>query len=261
MKKLTILIFGLLAAITIFTIRQGIVTFKKDKKIQVLEKNIAAVQDTIRITKEINKKLEHEKQVYLSFKPIDLKKINPILYNEIESIKGYTKTILYQQQSIFSDTMKLVVKEDSSKTVIACKNDTLFTFDKTFNFSFDTTYSLNNYRKFWGKFHVTKDSISGSIDKFETGLSEVTGIKKVGNHYELFVKSDFPGLKITELDGVYVDKTEFESPVKQPLLIANVSVGYIPLTYDWKTKNIDILPNKIGATVGVGINLKRLFKK
>ena len=156
-----------------------------------------------------------------------LEKLNKDLKDELDKQKG--KVIV----------IKKVVTETKIDThyinnYLTAYGNNLFSLD----WKYDSTFSINNYRKFSGKSFFVIDTINNKvfpgktrIDQDEIGFSFVTGIREKDKSLEIFVTPKYPGMKITEIDGAFID------PYKSDVL-----------------KNI--FPNKkwsVGPYIGVGM--------
>ena len=89
-----------------------------------------------------------------------------------------------------------------------------------------------------------------------------TGIRqnKDGN-YEIFARSGYPGVTFTEINGALIDKKIFEKPDKRRIFTLGASFGYVPFLYDFGTKTKEVFPSKVGATIGVNVNISEIFRK
>ena len=231
----------------------------KDKQIAKLEianANIKAANDSIRVTTTKNNQVEYDKYAYLATDYNQLKKVNDSLYEAIKNTKGQVITVI-KTQTQFVDTGKLVVTKiiDSATKKI-----------EGYQLSFDTTYSPGNYHHLKAVVHV--DGIPDSLDlradlkQDQIGFTAITGLKKNKNgDYEIFVQPSYPGATITKLDGAYVSKTLFQQPDKRRLVTLGIGFGYLPLTYDWRTHSVELLPAKLGLSVGINVNLTELLRK
>lgn len=230
---------------------------KKESQVQDLKisnANLIAQQDSIRITTTKNNQIEFDKYAFLAKKNKDLQKINDSLYNKIKNTKG-TPIAVISSSNIISDSNKNLIVKD-------IKKDSTGSIDV--ELSFDTVYSKGNYHHLELSLSGIPDRLDfkGTLIKDEIGFTATTGIKKdeKGN-YEIFVQPDYPGTKITSLTGAYIDPNIFQKPDKKRILTLGASFGYIPILYNWSTKQTSILGQNIGLSVGVNINLTELFRK
>lgn len=213
------------------------------------EMNLKAANDEIRLTKTKDGKDEANRYAFLVESLDELKKTNSDLAKEVAKTKGEVQSIQKVGVTIQHDTIKMparVIKNDSSITLIS---------------SFDTTYSPGNYRKGTIEhiYSPITNTATGKLLGGEIGLTAVTGIKKTGKDYEIFFRSDYPKLSITSLQGAIIKKDFFKEDfkAKQPLFTLNATVGFTPITYDFKTRKTELSVTRIGGTIGIGINLIR----
>lgn len=241
--KHSFLIIAIIIAILVFiTINQHRKIAAQKKEIAVYQNNVAALNDTIRITKAKNGIIEFNKLAFIADKVANLEKVNKELADAIKNIKGDVKTIIKSDIKLVHDTVTLVTT-GSIKDSIA-----------TVHFNFNKTYSPNNYRirEGYTNFNLLTKETSGELTKDEIGFSVTTGIKKVNKRYEIFVEPDYPGMQVTKLNGAVIDETIFGTPKVRKLSIG-VNVGYHPFVYDLGTKQFSIKNQFSG---GVGLNYK-----
>lgn len=216
-----------------------------------LEINIRAANDTIRLVRDKAGKDEYNKYSYLVKDIQDLKKTNMDLYNVIKDIKGNVNTVVKSDIQIKEVPTPFIVKAELKDSTV------------TTHFNFDTIYSEKNYKKLAGytKYNLKTDSSYGEKTVDEIGISLVTGIKNLDKGKpEIFVKSDYPGLTVTGLDGAILDNNLFIKPKpKKRVISIGGSVGWTPLVYENKQFNFN--PQRIGATLGVNFNLLELLRK
>lgn len=242
------LIIGLLFGIAFVVIfGQAAVNRKIRQQYQIERVNRAALQDSIRITQDKLNQAIYNKQTFIVQKPQDLKELTADLYAELQKIKGQVQSIQKAQAVIVRDTVPLVVTNPTPNI---------------WNFSFDTIYTEGNYEKFKGFIDTQNPSNSRRLGG-ELGLSLVTGlIKNKNGSADIFVKSPFPGLKITKLEGAQIDKNAFLSPVaREPLIRATATVGQNVATYNYGKGQFKLFQPEVNATVGLSVNLNKLLKK
>jgi hypothetical protein len=245
-NKFKVIVSALLIVAILFILFQQKQVREAKREKQVAEHNLAAATDTIRVTKAKNGQIEFDKLSFIFQEISDLKKANADLYKEVKNTKGNVNTIIKSDLQIVHDTVPLVVKGHLiDSTVVA-------------DFSFDTTYSPGNFRKRAGytKYDLRTGKSSGVLSNDQTGIVLVTGIKNLDKGKpEIFVRSTYPGLEITKVDGAVLDKSLFRK--KQPLITIGASIGYTPLTYDIKDKKFEFKPTRIGGSIGLNFNLFR----
>ncbi len=226
-----------------------------EKQLMVSEQNLAAANDTLRFTKALNGQREANILAFWTNKASNLEKINADLYKEVKNTKGTVSTIIKGGIEIIHDTTYLtaetippVSKEDIIKT----------------SFSFDSTYSPGNFRNLAGytQYNPKDSSSKGVLLKDNIGMTFVTGVKNLDkNKPEIFLRSNYPGFEVLELQGAVLDPNLFKPKKKAPLFIISATVGWVPVTYNVFTKQTEINFQRIGFSAGVGLNIGRLLKK
>lgn len=220
------------------------------KKVAVAEQNLGAANDTIRVTKDRNGKLEYDKLSFLTSKMSDLEKINTELYKEVKETKGTVNTIIKAGVTIVHDTIPLTINSNVSNGKV------------TSNFNFDTAYSPGNYHNLRGytEYDLQTGKSKGELSLDEIAFTATTGIREINGKREIFFKPDYPGLTVTKLQGAQIDANLFSTP-KPSLVNLSVSIGYLPVVYNWQTGRTDIFGSNLGINAGLSVNINRLFKK
>lgn len=221
------------------------------KKLEVANHNIKALNDTIRITKDREGNDEYNKYALLVSEVSELKNLSADLYAEVKKLKGQPATIIKGDVQIVEKPVPFVVKgEVIDNEVVA-------------HFNYDTIYSPGNYRKLSGytRYDLKTGLTTGNKDTDVVGMRIVTGIKNLDKGKpEIFFKSDYPGFELTAVEGAVLDPKLFEKK-KTRLITTGVTVGWTPMAYDILTKKIDFKPTRFAATVGVNINILKLFRR
>lgn len=217
------------------------------------ELNLKAAQDSIRISKAKDGTVQYDKLAFIAEDLKELKKINAELAHEVAITKGKVAAIQKMGVKIVHDTIKVEVEKPVVKDGVA-----------TIKGVHDTTFSEGNYRKLTTetKYNIADSTASQKIVKDEIGFTAVTGIKSTGEGYEIFLRPNYPGMVITDLQGAIVEKNFFAQQKSKPALITvGLHVGYVPFTYDLKVKKGGINLTQIGAGVGLNFNLSRILNK
>lgn len=195
----------------------------------VSELNQIALKDTIR-TERTDFGNERFLKNSLLTSNDDLRSLNSDLADEVKKLKGKV----------------LVV----TKLVTVIKTDTHYVNNKLNSYAsnkyglswkYDTTFSVNNYRKLSGESFFRIDTTNNSVvplntrlDKDEIGISMVTGIREKNNNLEIFIEPRYPNMKVTDIQGAIIDPQRSDVlkrmfPVKKwsvgPYLGVGVSVG------------------------------------
>jgi len=221
------------------------------KEIAVAQHNINALNDTIRITKDRQGKDEYNKLALLTDKMSNLEKLNADLYNEVKNIKGKVATVIKGDVQIVHDTVPLIVKGELVDSTVRA------------DFDFSKDYSPGNFRKLSGytKYDLRTGVGAGQLTADTLGIRFVTGIKNLDkNKPEIFLKSDYPGFSVTQLDGAVLDPKLFQK-TKVRLITTGLNIGWTPVTYDVKTKKTDVNLTRFSATFGININVLKLLKR
>jgi hypothetical protein len=195
----------------------------------VSELNQRALKDTIRTERTEFGNERFLKNSLLTSND-DLRSLNSDLSDEVKKLKGKV----------------LIV----TKLVTVIKTDTHYVNNKLNSYAsnkyglswkYDTTFSVNNYRKLSGESFFRIDTTNNNviplntrIDKDEIGISMVTGIREKNNNLEIFVEPRYPNMKVTDIQGAVIDPQKSDVlkkmfPVKKwsvgPYLGVGVSVG------------------------------------
>lgn len=249
-NKLTVII-GLIALLFYFTaMYQSCVNHKLKQQLTVADHNIKALNDSIRITIDKQGKEEANKLALLTDKVSNLEKLNTELYAEVKNIKGKVSTIIKTDIKVLHDTVPLIVKAGLVDSTVRA------------DFSFDTTYSPGNFRKLSGytKYSLKDNLSSGTLTRDELGIKLVTGIKNLDKGKpEIFIKSDYPGLSVSSLDGAVLDPNLFKRK-RSPVVTTGINIGWTPVTYDISQKKFSGAFDRFGATVGININIIKLLR-
>lgn len=244
--SMVIIVTGLFLLALVIIFLQSASVRNAKQRAKIAENNIEALKDTVRITYNKWKEAEFQKKSYVVQEPQDLKVLTQDLYDELSKIKGEIKSIQKASAVVVHDTVPLVVTNPSPNI---------------WNFSFDTTYSENNFEKFKG-FIDTQNPLNSRRTYGELGLDLILAIRSVNGNPEIVAKSNFPGLKFTKIEGAQIDKNYFKSATSQtPLIRASLTVGQNLLEYNYNKKELKFFQPEIDGSVGLSVDLNKLFKK
>ena len=221
------------------------------KEVAVAQHNINALNDTIRITKDRQGRDEYDKLALLTDKVSNLEKLNQDLAKEVKAIKGKTATIIKGDVQIVHDTVPLIVKGELVDSTVRA------------DFDFSKDFSPGNFRKMSGytKYDLRTGNATGQLTSDTLGIRFVTGIKNLDKGKpEIFLKSNYPGFSVTQLDGAVLDPKLFQKK-KTPLITTGLNIGYTPVTYDLRTKQFDFNPTRVSVTAGINVNILKLFRR
>jgi hypothetical protein len=221
------------------------------KELAVATHNINAANDTIRLERNKNGDTMSVKLAFLTDKLSNLEKLNEDLYAEVKNIKGKVSTIIKTDVQIIHDTVPLIVKGTIANNIA------LATFD------YSKEYSPGNSRKLSGytRYNITTGLSTGELTADEMSMRFTTGIRNLDKGKpEIFLQSDYPGFKVTALDGAVLDPTLFNKK-KVPTITLGVGVGWTPVTYSFATKKSTFDLQQFGVSAGININVLKLLRK
>jgi hypothetical protein len=233
---------------------------KEKTQYQIANQNLKAASDSIRVSAAKDKQVEFDKYSYIAKQASDLKKVNDSLYIQIKNTKGDVKsavsttTVITDSGKLTKDSIVYVPTKDSSKV------------DADVSVSFKKIYSSGNFHVLSAVIHVKgiPDSldVTGDLTRDQISMTLFTGIRKNSNgNYEIFARSGYPGVTFAEINGALIDKKIFEQPDKRRIFTLGMSFGYVPFLYDFGSHTKEFFPSKIGATIGVNVNISEIFRK
>lgn len=201
-KKYVIIGLAVLCAIFFIGSCNRIGKLKKD--LSISEQNQKALADSVRFTKNKVGDLESSINVLIADKK-DLADLSQELADELKKEKGKVSELNkyianIKPQIIYVPTEVIVYKpigEDGSG---------IYGFES----KYDTTYNKNNYKKFE---ILTKFSLDTNFNitpiqtrvKDEIGFDLVTGLRELDGNIEIFARSNYPNLIITDMKGAIID--------------------------------------------------------
>lgn len=227
---------------------------KKEK--DLMEQNDKALKDTLSFTKTRNGQMQAEISTLVMDKGT-LEKTNKGLYDEVREQKGKVAQINrvnaeLRSQIVVLEGMIAKDMDEPSGSVDAAGNYSKYPINLTHSFKYDTTFSPGNYRRIAAstKLKLTNDSTvvpgSTTITEDVFGISFITGLEKKDDHYEIFVRSKYPGFQVTKLEGAIIPQDDLLPPQKKKHWTVGPYVGgSINITREGATS--------FGGSVGVGI--------
>lgn len=133
------------------------------------------------------------------------------------------------------------------------------------DWKYNKAYNENNSRTLEGNSRFVIDTTGGkftiidrgtTITKDEMKIKLITGLTELDDSYQIFVKTDYPGVTFGSIDGAILDKKRFMK-TEESTLVFGPSV-YVGL-------GIDPLNRTAGPQIGVGLsltyNLNKFVKK
>jgi hypothetical protein len=147
----------------------------------------------------------YEKNIYLTTAET-LKKINSELSKEVDAN--------VETRTITKIVTKLVIDSSYAKNFVKRINDSMFTVTFSHNFTKDSS----NYLSFNGKVPIkisadslnkliTLSSDSTKISDFILKMKVFSGIKKDGDKYNVYARTDFPNVTF-DMDGAVIDPSK-----------------------------------------------------
>ena len=250
LKLNQILMIGFVIVLLLF-LRQCSVTDGLKDDLLIAGQNEKALNDSVRVT--TNKLGE---QIFLKNTFIadgkKLKELNAELYKEVKNLKGDVKIITTANTEIKSDPIYL------TNTITKYADGVV-----NIGWKYDSIFSKGNYRKLAGISKIQYDSTNvldkgTTITQDEIGISVTTGLVKLDGSYQIFVKSNYPGMTISDIQGSILDKNMIQSDESSWVFgpYVGVGVGVDPV-------NKTIGPNVsfgLGITYNLNKKIKRLFK-
>jgi hypothetical protein len=174
----------------------------------IMNHNIEALNDTIRIEKNKEGQIEFTKQAFIA-KSNDLEKWNKELAAEVKKEKG---TVIFLQKSLAGidntpKEPKIITNEvkvhefDAEQYTITTNSDTTFNADNFRKISIETTVKLDSSRIKWSTSKITKDALSFNL---------ITGLKEEDGKLRIMLRSDYPNLVFSKIDGALIDPHKSE---------------------------------------------------
>lgn len=178
-------------------------------ELETAKKNLAALQDTIEETQNRLGQVQYEKSVLVTSKK-GLEDLNAELAEEVKAQKGkvaYLQSVVARFSTPSPGPITVVPVPSTDKN--PC--DTTVTYD--FPWDFSQRFDPNNYRSLRGNTRVTISmgqivSSNAEVLEDDLGFNLVTGLEKRKDHYEIFIRSDYPGFKPSKIDGAVIPQDD-----------------------------------------------------
>lgn len=180
------------------------------------EQNIEAMTDSLTITKKKNGELETSVSVFIATEK-ELKDLNGDLYTDIKEQNGEVITLSNTIISLKQNEADLKSKIDSLKKIIS---DPTKIGKDTYELAWSLPYIYDddNSDLFEGKtiVKVSGDSLNPLIHKDTYLTNRVSNIslkfgqEVVDEKLRVFVTSNYPGLTVKSLEGVFIDPKDNE---------------------------------------------------
>lgn len=182
---------------------------QKDKsKIEILEQNQKALTDSVRVSKSKIGELEYSKNILIGEKG-DVIKLNEKLAYELKNTKGKVSELTQY-------IIKIGLKPIEIPTTVTNVGS-----QYTFTWEIDTTFNPGNGRNLKGETifkglvkdnEISIDSVRTKLLKDDLIFTVTQGLREKDGNLEVFVRSNYPGFELLELNSIIID------PDKHPLL-------------------------------------------
>lgn len=249
MNKKQLYYIGLVGVLVAILCMQQCNISRMKSDIQMREVNMRALQDTITVTKNRVGQLQYEKSVFVTSEK-GLKDLNADLAKEVSAQKG---TIAFLQKIVSTISTDhggpiavIPVPDDS----VANPCDSVASY--TLPWRSDADYDSLNFRRLRGELRLTMEkgsivSTTSQILQDQISFDIVTGLEKKEDHYEIFVRSNYPGFAPSRIDGAFIPRADLFPPDKKrwvigPNMSGGLGVGGTSL-------------NNMGPVIYVGVGL------
>ena len=183
-------------------------TYSLRTDVNIANQNLKAKSDTLRTTKNKLGDVEKSKQVLVT-KNKDLVDLNKDLKVEVDKEKG----------KVYNLTRIVAKLKNKPSDTIFINSNFIYYPDSSIGIKWnnDTIYDKYNYRNLSGESRFKYDStgvvnLGTRLYTDDIGFNLITGLRKLNGKLEIFVRSDYPGFNVTQLDGAIID------PKKNPIL-------------------------------------------
>jgi len=228
---------------------------KQDLRVEknILEQNLKAMNDSLRISKTKNNQIIASKNVLIAKKEKDIALLDKNLNDQIKNLKGD----IYQ---LTSTNIRLKGKIDSLENGTDI-DDIIIQPDGSFTipWDFSKVYDPVNNRRLTGKVDFTIDStftitsVNSSLLEDEINFNITQGLRERNGNIEMFATSSYPGFGVTELNSVVIDPQSnpiFKKYTKKRRVGVSIYVGY-GFTYHLQTSQVFV-----GPQAGAGLTYK-----
>jgi hypothetical protein len=219
--------------------------------LQLADQNRLALTDSVRTIKNRWGEEISLKSVMVA-NGKELRDMNSDLAQEIKRISGDVTYLQRMVGRIKSDTIEI------DNVITEYPNGI-----RRLSWQFDTTYNENNGRSLAGYSEFSIDSLDGRIldrgtviTTDEIKLKLITGLTELDDSYQIFVKTDYPGLRFDQLDGSIIDKKKFVGSLNESSWVIG---PYIGIGAGINTKSREIGPT-ISGGIGITYNLNKQVK-
>jgi hypothetical protein len=203
--------FIIIALLVVFGLRKC--GNEKDLKIEnkILEQNVSAANDSIRLYKTKTGELQAQKQLYIKTEK-ELKKENSELYKRIKEQDG---RIISLSRTVIKLKQDTSILHDSIRYLNSVIGEAVQIDSNTWMLPWELEYKWDetNYDIFKGKTFVSVDNQNplklkhdNTLLYFRESQIDITfGEKVVDGKYNVFIQSAYPGFTPESMEGVYID--------------------------------------------------------
>jgi hypothetical protein len=196
----------IICALVVIAILSGF-CFYQFGKIQQLEiseaikdNNIKALNDTVRVEENKLGQIQYSKQALIADNT-NLSSLNKKLGDEVKNQKGQILFLSSSQAGLKLDTPKIII-HDMQK---------LSDSEYVINLSLKNDYDSVNFRAIEVKTNILIDSnrmlsvVKSQMTKDNFSFNVITGLKEEKGNLRIFIRSDYPGLTFSKIDGALID--------------------------------------------------------
>jgi hypothetical protein len=242
---------GIIVVIILLLLRQCNSTADAKREKKIADQNVYALNDSIKVIKNKAGELQYEKGLLIADKK-NLESLNADLKKELDKQKG---KVFYLQQVVADLRNQPPVYIPTTEYVYP-------NGDRSFQWAYDTIFSPGNSRALSGESFFVIDTTNNkykikplytNITKDNMSIKITTGLLKKDDKYEIFVKSDYPGFSISQLDGAFIPTNDkiFGTPPKPKRFGLGVNIG--PGIF------YNAIKQNIGAGIGVQVGIQYNF--
>jgi len=215
------------------------------KGLDLAKQNVAALTGTTQQATNRLGQIQYEKTAFMA-EANALRALNSDLTKELEAQKGDVRVVIRYKTMIKLDT---IVIDNTVKKL----NDSMYVIDFRYNNSFDSTNSLT----FNGSVPaaITMKDSNIQLTSSNTTISDLgmtmkvyTGIQEQNGLYNIYARTDFPGVKF-DLDGAVIDPEKSFVPKKNDRFSFVLGGG---LGYGATTNGTGLFPS-VGIFVGINL--------
>lgn len=210
--SIDVLLYGLIAVMSLLFLRECGMNSNLRKEAERQSQNTRALMDTVKTV--VNKAGEEQSEKLTLIATADeLKKYNQDLYEELKKQKAQVMQLVSTTASINSQVKGIQTTLDQDPDMPTPPGEK---WPKSYrlNWAYDSTYSPGNFQRISGfsRIKVLNDStfVPGATDITQNsiGFKLVTGLEKDGDDYKIFVKSNHPGFKVSDIEGAVIPRKD-----------------------------------------------------